>query len=53
MQAFAFNIRRRKFKAPQLRRALNFAFDFERMNKDIALLESGRRKSQGRQEQFP
>jgi len=35
MQAFAFNIRRRKFKAPQLRRALNFAFDFERMNREI------------------
>jgi microcin C transport system substrate-binding protein len=35
MQAFAFNLRRRKFKSPQLRRALNFAFDFERMNKDI------------------
>jgi microcin C transport system substrate-binding protein len=35
MQAFAFNLRRRKFKAPQLRRALNFAFDFEGMNKDI------------------
>jgi microcin C transport system substrate-binding protein len=35
MQAFAFNIRRRKFKAPQLRHALNFAFDFERMNKEI------------------
>jgi microcin C transport system substrate-binding protein len=35
MQAFAFNIRRRKFKEPQLRRALNFAFDFERINKEI------------------
>jgi microcin C transport system substrate-binding protein len=35
MQAFAFNIRRRKFKAPQLRRALNFAFDFERTNNEI------------------
>ena len=35
MQAFAFNIRRRKFKQPQLRRALDFAFDFERINKDI------------------
>jgi microcin C transport system substrate-binding protein len=35
MQAFAFNVRRRKFKQPQLRRALNFAFDFERINKEI------------------
>jgi microcin C transport system substrate-binding protein len=35
MQAFAFNIRRRKFKQPQLRRALNFAFDFERINTEI------------------
>jgi microcin C transport system substrate-binding protein len=35
MQAFAFNIRRRKFKEPQLRRALNFAFDFERINNEI------------------
>jgi microcin C transport system substrate-binding protein len=35
MQAFAFNIRRRKFKQPWLRRALNFAFDFERINKEI------------------
>jgi microcin C transport system substrate-binding protein len=35
MQAFAFNIRRRKFKQPQVRRALNFAFDFEGINKEI------------------
>jgi len=35
IKAFAFNIRRRKFKQPQLRRALDFAFDFERINKDI------------------
>jgi len=35
MQAFAFNLRRHKFKQPQLRRALNFAFDFERINKEI------------------
>jgi microcin C transport system substrate-binding protein len=35
MQAFAFNIRRRKFKQPWLRRALNFAFDFERINNEI------------------
>jgi microcin C transport system substrate-binding protein len=35
MQAFAFNIRREKFKDPRLRRAFNFAFDFEEMNKQI------------------
>jgi microcin C transport system substrate-binding protein len=35
MQAFIFNIRRDKFKDPRLRRAFNFAFDFEEMNKQI------------------
>jgi microcin C transport system substrate-binding protein len=35
MQAFAFNIRRDKFKDPRLRRAFNYAFDFEEMNKQI------------------
>ncbi len=35
MQAFVFNIRRDKFKDPRLRRAFNFAFDFEEMNKQI------------------
>jgi microcin C transport system substrate-binding protein len=35
MQAFAFNIRRAKFKDPRVRRAFNFAFDFEAVNKDI------------------
>ena len=35
MQAFAFNIRREKFQDPKLRRAFNFAFDFEEMNKQI------------------
>ena len=35
MQAFAPNIRRDKFKDPRVRRALNFAFDFEEMNKQI------------------
>ena len=35
MQAFAFNIRREKFQDPRLRRAFNFAFDFEEMNKQI------------------
>jgi microcin C transport system substrate-binding protein len=35
MQAFAPNIRRAKFSDPRVRRALNFAFDFEEMNKQI------------------
>jgi microcin C transport system substrate-binding protein len=35
MQAFAFNIRRDKFKDAKVRRAFNFAFDFEEMNKQI------------------
>jgi microcin C transport system substrate-binding protein len=35
MQAFAMNIRRDKFADPRVRRALNFAFDFEEMNKQI------------------
>ena len=35
MQAFAFNIRRAKFKDPRVRRAFNFAFDFEAINKEI------------------
>jgi microcin C transport system substrate-binding protein len=35
MQAFAMNIRREKFRDPRVRRALNFAFDFEEMNKQI------------------
>jgi microcin C transport system substrate-binding protein len=35
MQAFAFNIRRDKFKDPRVRLAFNYAFDFEEMNKEI------------------
>ncbi|HKS86281.1 MAG TPA: extracellular solute-binding protein [Pseudolabrys sp.] len=35
MQAFAFNIRREKFKDARLRRAFNFAFDFDEMNRQI------------------
>ena len=35
MQAFALNIRRAKFKDPRLRRAFNFAFDFESVNREI------------------
>ena len=35
MQAFAFNTRRDKFKDPRVRRAFNYAFDFEEMNKQL------------------
>jgi microcin C transport system substrate-binding protein len=35
MQAFTFNTRRDKFKDPRVRRAFNFAFNFEEMNKQI------------------
>ena len=35
MQSFAFNIRREKFKDPHVRRAFNFAFDFEEMNRQL------------------
>jgi microcin C transport system substrate-binding protein len=35
MQAFAFNTRREKFSSPYLRRAFNFAFDFEDLNQAI------------------
>jgi microcin C transport system substrate-binding protein len=35
MQAFAFNIRRDKFKDSRVRRAFNYAFDFEEMNKQL------------------
>ncbi|WP_316174995.1 MULTISPECIES: extracellular solute-binding protein [unclassified Bradyrhizobium] len=35
MQAFVPNIRRDQFKDPRVRRALNFAFDFEEMNKQL------------------
>ena len=35
MQSFAFNTRRSKFQDPRVRRAFNFAFDFEEMNKQI------------------
>jgi microcin C transport system substrate-binding protein len=35
MQAFAFNTRRDKFKDARVRRAFNFAFDFEEMNRQI------------------
>lgn len=35
MQAYAFNMRRDKFKDPRVRRAFNLAFDFEEMNKSL------------------
>jgi microcin C transport system substrate-binding protein len=35
MQCFAFNTRREKFSDPRVRRAFNFAFDFEEMNKQL------------------
>lgn len=35
MQAFVFNIRRDQFRDPRLRRAFNYAFDFEEMNKQL------------------
>jgi microcin C transport system substrate-binding protein len=35
MQGFAFNIRRAKFADPRVRRAFNYAFDFEEMNKQL------------------
>jgi microcin C transport system substrate-binding protein len=35
MQGFLFNIRREKFQDPRVRRAFNFALDFEEMNKQI------------------
>jgi microcin C transport system substrate-binding protein len=35
MQGFVFNTRREKFKEPRLRRAFNFAYDFEEMNKQL------------------
>jgi microcin C transport system substrate-binding protein len=35
MQAFAFNARRDKFMDARVRRAFNFAFDFEEMNRQI------------------
>src|SRR4051812_19625733 len=35
MQAFAFNIRRDKFKDPRVRRAFNYALNFEEINKQL------------------
>ena len=35
MQSFVFNTRRAKFADPRVRRAFNYAFDFEEMNKQL------------------
>lgn len=35
MQGFVFNLRRSKFKDVRLRRAFNYAFDFEEMNRQL------------------
>ncbi len=35
MQAFVFNTRREKFKDPRVREAINYAFNFEEMNRAI------------------
>jgi microcin C transport system substrate-binding protein len=35
MQAFTFNTRRAKFRDSRLRRAFNFAFDFEKVNDEL------------------
>jgi microcin C transport system substrate-binding protein len=35
MQAFVFNLRREKFQDVRVRRAFNFAFDFEEANKNL------------------
>jgi microcin C transport system substrate-binding protein len=35
MQGFAFNLRLEKFKDARLRRAFNYAYDFEEMNKQL------------------
>ena len=35
MQAFIFNLRREQFKDARLRRAFNYAYDFEEMNKQL------------------
>src|SRR6478735_6584459 len=45
MRAFAFNTRRDKFKDSRVRRAFNFAYDFEEMNKQIFFGQYTRIKS--------
>lgn len=45
MQAFAMNIRRPKFRDHRVRRAFNFAFNFERLNEELFYSEYSRIKS--------
>jgi microcin C transport system substrate-binding protein len=45
MQAIVFNTRRDKFKDARLRRAFNFAYDFEEMNKQLFYSQYQRLKS--------
>jgi microcin C transport system substrate-binding protein len=45
MQAFAFNTRRERYKDARVRRAFNYAFDFEEMNKQIFFGQYTRIKS--------
>jgi microcin C transport system substrate-binding protein len=45
MQAFALNLRRAKFKDRRVRRAFNFAFNFERLNQELFYGEYLRIKS--------
>jgi microcin C transport system substrate-binding protein len=45
MRAFAFNTRRDKFTDPRVRRAFNYAFDFEEMNKQFFYGEYKRNRS--------
>ncbi len=45
MQAFVFNLRRDVFKDARLRRAFNFAFDFEEMNRQLFYGQYSRIKS--------
>jgi len=42
MQGFAFNLRRDLFRDARLRRAFNYAFDFEEMNKQLFYGQYGR-----------
>jgi microcin C transport system substrate-binding protein len=45
MQAFAFNLRRSKFADPRVRRAFNFALNFEEMNRQMFFGQYKRVKS--------
>jgi microcin C transport system substrate-binding protein len=45
MQAFAFNLRRDQFRDARVRRAFNFAYDFEEMNKQLFYSQYQRIKS--------